>query len=57
MNIKNLAGYDTCGDDAEAWVVHAGDPNYNLLSECCQAMNSANPAALGFTAINQKTKT
>ena len=55
MNIKNLAGYDTCGDNAAAWAAHAGDPNYNLLNACCQAMNSPNPGALGFTTINQKT--
>jgi hypothetical protein len=28
------------------WSKHAGDPNYNLLNECCQAMNSPNPAAI-----------
>merc|ERR1711959_116711 len=32
---------------------HAGDPNYNLLNECCQAMNSGNPGGLGFTTLNQ----
>ena len=34
---------------------HAGDPNYNLLNECCQAMNSGNPGGLGFTTISQAT--
>merc|ERR1712107_606995 len=55
INVKNTPGYEFCGDDAERWAQHAGDPNYNLLNECCIAMNSGNPGCLGFTAISQKT--
>ena len=25
-----------CGDDAEKWAAYSGDPNYNLLNECCK---------------------
>jgi hypothetical protein len=32
-----------------------GDPNYNLLNECCLAMNSPNPGGLGYTTVNQGT--
>ena len=54
LNVKNVGGYDHCGDNATAWAAHAGDPNYNLLNECCLAMNGPNPAGLGWTTINQK---
>lgn len=54
INVKNVGGYDTCGDDEEKWAQYAGDPNYNLLNPCCLAMNSPNPAGLGWTTINQK---
>eukprot|EP00940_MAST-03C_sp_MAST-3C-sp2_P001949 g1949.t1 len=55
ISIKKTPGYDYCGDDADAWAEHAGDPNYNLLNRCCQAMNSGNPGGLGFTTISQKS--
>jgi hypothetical protein len=64
LEVKKLAGYDTCGDNATKWSAYAGDPNYNLLNECCLAINAptwqsarlpSNPPALGFTTINQKT--
>ena len=35
--------------------LYLGDPNYNLLNECCQAMNSPNPGGLGFSTISQQT--
>lgn len=54
INVKNVGGYDHCGDNATAWAQHAGDPNYNLLNECCLAMNSGNPGGLGYTTIAQK---
>ena len=54
INVKNVDGYDHCGDNATAWAQHAGDPNYNLLNECCLAMNSGNPGGLGYTTIAQK---
>jgi hypothetical protein len=55
INVKNVGGYDTegCGADGAKWAEHAGDPNYNLLNECCQAMNSDNPPGLGYTNIAQ----
>eukprot|EP00948_MAST-09A_sp_MAST-9A-sp1_P001408 g1408.t1 len=55
INVKKVGGYDHCGSDESKWQAHAGDPNYNLLNECCQAMNSGNPGGLGFTTISQKT--
>lgn len=55
ISVKKTAGYDFCGDDEAKWAKHAGDPNYNLLNECCQAMNSGNPGGLGFTTISQRT--
>ena len=55
LQIKKLAGYDKCGSNATKWAQHAGDPNYNILNECCGAMNSPNPGALGFTKVSQAT--
>eukprot|EP00937_MAST-01D_sp_MAST-1D-sp2_P004056 g4056.t1 len=55
LNVKKVGGYDHCGDNATKWAAHAGDPNYNLLNECCQAMNGGNPAGLGYHQISQKT--
>lgn len=55
IQIKHTGGYDHCGDNATKWAAFAGDPNYNLLNECCLAMNSGNPGGLGYTTINQKT--
>ncbi|CAK0812276.1 unnamed protein product, partial [Prorocentrum cordatum] len=54
-SIYKTDGYDHCGQDAAKWAAYAGDPNYNLLNECCQALNSPNPGGLGFTTISQKT--
>ena len=53
--VENLNGYSYCGSNASMWATHAGDPNYNLINECCQQMNSGNPAELGFTSISQHT--
>jgi hypothetical protein len=53
LNIENLSGYDTCGDDHKKWAEYAGDPNYNILNECCKAMNSPNPGAIGYTTVSQ----
>ena len=55
LNVKNVGGYEHCGDNETMWAQHAGDPNYNLLNECCQAMNGPNPGALGYTKIGQAT--
>ncbi len=55
ISIKKTDGFDHCGDNETLWAKHAGDPNYNLLNECCLAMNSGNPGGLGFTTISQKT--
>ena len=44
--VAKTGGYGHCGagaGNASKWAAHAGDPNYNLLNECCQAMNSGNP--------------
>ena len=54
LRVEDLGGYDFCGANATMWAAHAGDPNYNLLNECCQHMNSGNPAQLGYTKISQK---
>lgn len=53
--VEDVGGYDTCGDNESKWGEYAGDPNYNMLNECCQAMNSGNPGGLGFTKISQAT--
>jgi len=55
ISVKKVGGYDLCGTDEARWAAHAGDPNYNLLNECCQAMNSGNPGGLGYTTISQRT--
>ena len=38
ISIKKTPGYDFCGDNETSWAKHAGDPNYNVLNECCQAV-------------------
>jgi len=60
--VEETEGYDRCGDNESLWAAHAGDPNYNLLNECCIAINSANgrkggdnPIALGYTETSQRT--
>jgi hypothetical protein len=55
INVKKVDGYDHCGANETMWAAHAGDPNYNMLNECCTAMNSGNPGGLGFTSVAQKT--
>ena len=55
IDVKKLGGYSYCGDNTTKWAQFAGDPNYNLLNECCQLLNSNNPGELGFTTISQKT--
>jgi len=55
VQVDKIGGYSHCGDNATLWAAHAGDPNYNLKNECCQAMNSGNPGGLGYTTINQAT--
>lgn len=54
LRIDKLGGYAHCGSNATKWAAFAGDPNYNLLNECCQAINGGNPAATGYTTIAQK---
>ena len=55
IEVSKVGGYDHCGTDEARWAAHAGDPNYNLLNECCLAMNGPNPGGLGFTTISQAT--
>ena len=55
IDVKKVGGYDHCGDDASKWAKFAGDPNYNMLNECCLAMNSGNPGGLGYSTISQDT--
>ena len=55
LNIEKLGGYATCGSNSTKWAAHAGDPNYNLINECCKAMNSGgNPGALGTPKSAEK---
>ena len=54
-DVRKVDGYDFCGTNASRWAAFAGDANYNLLNECCLAMNSGNPGGLGFTTISQQT--
>ena len=42
-----------CGANASTWAEHAGDPNYNLLNDCCLSINSGNPGPTGWTTIAQ----
>ena len=54
--MKNEGGYKACGSDESKWAQFKGDPNYNLLNPCCQALNAGgNPGALGYTKIQQDT--
>ena len=55
LDIKNVGGYNHCGSNATLWAKYAGDPNYNMLNECCVAINGGNPGATGWTTIAQKT--
>merc|ERR1719329_2075573 len=55
ISVKKVNGYDHCGTDLDKWAKYAGDPNYNMLNECCLAMNSNNPGGLGWTTISQRT--
>jgi len=57
LDVERLNGSSHCGKDPEKWKAYAGDPNYNLLNECCQAINVnfGNPGALGYTRISQET--
>eukprot|EP00035_Acanthoeca_spectabilis_P019869 m.429993 g.429993 ORF g.429993 m.429993 type:complete len:452 (-) comp17104_c0_seq1:443-1798(-) len=55
MPVDKVSGYSYCGTNESMWALHAGDPNYNLLNPCCQAMNSDNPGGLGYTTISQAT--
>eukprot|EP00660_Eupelagonema_oceanica_P002874 gene2874-12398_t len=52
--VTKVGGYEHCGTNATKWAQHAGHPNYNILNECCLAMNGRNPVGLGYTTINQK---
>ena len=40
ISVEKVGGYEHCGTNVTMWSNHAGDPNYNLLNECCLAMNS-----------------
>jgi len=54
MDVKDTNGYSTCGDDAAKWGEYAGDPNYNLLNQCCIAMNAGgNQPNLAFSKLGQ----
>ena len=51
VDITKTPGYEVCGDNNTLWAIAAGDPNYNLLNPCCQAMNSRNPGNLGYCLL------
>merc|ERR1711968_37793 len=54
LEIAKVPGYERCGSNATAWAEHAGDPNYNLINDCCKALNDGgNPGGIGFTTIQQ----
>jgi len=56
LQVTSLPGWTACGANATRWAHFAGDPNYNLLNECCQALNAGgNPGALGYTTVSQRT--
>ena len=47
LQVKKVGGYGHCGGNAAMWAEHAGDPNYNLLNQCCQAMNRCRERGAG----------
>ena len=53
INVDTDDGYSHCGHNASKYAKHAGDPNYNLLNECCLAINDGNPPATAFSTIAQ----
>ena len=53
VDVKTSSGYKICGSDSAKYAEHAGDPNYNLLNECCQNINSGNPPSNGFSSVAQ----
>eukprot|EP00041_Stephanoeca_diplocostata_P002352 m.25984 g.25984 ORF g.25984 m.25984 type:complete len:462 (+) comp13231_c0_seq3:83-1468(+) len=56
LEVTKVGGYNECGDNATMWAQHAGDANYNLINDCCKALNAGgNPPGLGYTTIAQKT--
>lgn len=56
LDIKTLAGWHYCGQNASMWREFSGDPNYNLKNACCQQMNAGgNPGQLGYTSLAQST--
>jgi hypothetical protein len=56
FNVKKLPMYSECGNNSTKWEKFSGDPNYNLLNNCCKLLNEpGNPGELGFTTISQKT--
>ena len=45
-----------CGDNVTRWAEFSGQPNYNILNECCIGLNAGgNNNALGFSALAQST--
>lgn len=45
-----------CGSNESAWAAHAGEPDYNLVNECCGGLSSgANNNALGYSKLAQAT--
>ena len=55
-SVASLDGWDACGYNESLWARHAGDPNYNLLNECCIGLSDgANNNALGFSKLAQAT--
>lgn len=56
LKVEDVNGWNVCGDDAAKWAKYAGDPNYNLLNECCIAMNGgSNQPGLAWSDLAQDT--
>ena len=53
INVDTDNGYSHCGHNVSKYAKHAGDPNYNILNECCLAINDGNPPATGFSTLAQ----
>ena len=54
LRVSSMGSYSHCGNNASMWAEHAGDANYNLLNQCCVAMNSgSNQLALGWSQLAQ----
>ena len=53
VNVDTDSGFSHCAHDPSKYATHAGDPNYNILNECCLAINDGNPPNTAFSTVAQ----